>query len=75
MSLISRLKRIGRLAIALFRGFFTWKSTIGPSPRFDPEHTTLRTHLKEVARYDTILFFEPFTLAVKEFEKERAKPY
>ena len=44
MSLISRLKRIGRLAIALFRGFFTWKSTIGPSPRFDPVHTTLLTH-------------------------------
>lgn len=75
MPLISRLKRVGRLVMAFFTGFFTWKSTIGPRPRFVPEHTTLWTHLKEVARYDTILFFEPLTLAVKEFEKERAKPY
>lgn len=75
MNLTSRLKRIGRLAIALVRGFFTWKTMTAPAPRFDPERTTVWAHLKEVARKDTILFFEPFTYAVREFKQERAKPY
>lgn len=75
MSITSRLKRFGRLAIAPVKGFFTWKTMIGPTPRFDPETTTLWDHFKEVARKDTILFFEPFTYAVREFKQERAKPY
>ena len=75
MALIFRLKRIGRLAIAPIKGFFTWKTMTGPTPRFDPERTTFWVHLKEVARKDTILFFEPYTFAVKEFKQEWAKPY
>lgn len=73
MNLTSRLKRIGRLAIALVRGFFTWKTMTGPAPCFDPERTTVWAHLKEVARQDTILFYEPFTNAIRCFRDERAK--
>lgn len=75
MSFVPRLKRIGRLAFAPIKGFFTWKTMTGPTPSFDPETTTLLAHFKEVARQDTILFFEPFTFAVTAFKQERAKPY
>lgn len=75
MSLLSRITRIGRLAIAPIKGFFTWKTMTGPAPRFDPETATLLSHFKEVARHDTILFFEPFVYAVEGFKKELAKPY
>jgi hypothetical protein len=73
MSLISRLTRIGRLTIAPIKGFFTWETRTS-SPRFDPERMTFRAHLKEVARRDTILFYEPFTMAIEEFKRERSKP-
>lgn len=73
MTITSRLTRIGRLAIAPIKGFFSWK-TRTTSPHFDPERTTLCAHLKEVARQDTILYFEPFTNAISEFKQERAKP-
>ena len=36
---------------------------------------TLSFHLKELARQDTVLFFEPFKFAVRAFKQERAKPY
>lgn len=73
MSLFSRLNRIGRLAIAPVKGFFTWNTMTGSIPRFDPETTTLWAHFTEVARKDTILFFEPFTSAVRAFKQERSK--
>lgn len=74
MSLTSRLKCIGRLAIAPLKGFFSLK-TETVMPVYDPKHTTLWTHMKEVARRDTILYFEPFKFAVRAFKQERAKPY
>jgi len=73
MPLTSRLKRIGRLVIAPFKGFFSSK-TETKMPYFDPERTTLWAHLKEVARHDTVLYFEPFKFAVEEFKRERARP-
>lgn len=69
------LKRLGRLAIAPIKGFFTWKTRTSPVPRFDPKHSTFWSHIKTLAYRDTILFFEPFTFAVEEFKKERAKKY
>jgi hypothetical protein len=77
LTLATRLKRIGRLSIAPIKGFFKapWKTLADPTPRFDPEYTSLWAHLKEVARKDTILFFEPFVSAVREFREELAKPY
>ena len=74
MSLTSRLIRIGRLATAPLKGFFSWK-TETVMPVYDPEHTSFGAHLKEVARQDTVLFFEPFKFAVRAFKQERAKPY
>jgi len=74
MPLPSRLKRIGRLAIAPLKGFFSLK-TDTKMPHFDPERTILWAHLKEVARRDIILYFEPFKFAVREFKRERARPY
>lgn len=74
MPLTSRLKRIGRLVIAPLKGFFSWQ-TETKMPHFDPERTTVWAHLKEVARRDTILYFEPFKFAAREFKKELAKPY
>lgn len=71
MTIPSQLKRAGRLAIAPIKGFFTWE-TMTTSPRYEPG-TSLWTHLKEVARKDTILFYEPFTFAIRAFREERAK--
>ena len=71
MTLTSRIKRLGRLTVAPIKGFFTW-STKTASPRYEPG-TSLWSHLKEVARRDTILFYEPFTFAIKAFREERAK--
>lgn len=73
MPITSRLTRIGRIAVAPIKGFFTLK-TMTTTPHFDPERTTLWAHLKEVARQDTILYFEPFTNAIRAFKRERAKP-
>lgn len=72
MTITSRLKRIGRLAIAPLKGFFSLK-TRTTTPRFDPERTTFLAHLKEVARQDTILYFEPFTNAARCFREERQR--
>lgn len=71
MSIISRLKRFWRLAIAPVKGFFTWK-TMTTAPRYEPG-TGFWAHMKEVARRDTILFYEPFTFAIRAFREERAK--
>jgi len=71
MFLTSRLTRIGRLAIAPIKGFFTWE-TRTTFPRYEPG-TSLWAHFKEVARKDTVLFYEPFTFAIKAFREERAK--
>lgn len=71
MTISSRLKRIGRLVIAPVKGFFTWR-TRTTAPRYE-SGTSLWAHLKEVARKDTVLFFEPFTFAARAFRKERAK--
>lgn len=72
MSLTSRLKRIGRLAIAPIKGFFTWGPN--PRPRY-PENLTFWAYTKEVLRQDFREMFEPFTNAVKEFKREKARPY
>lgn len=72
MSLTSRLIRIGRLAIAPLRGFFSLK-TETVMPVYDPERMSFGAYLKEVARRDTILYFEPFKFAVRAFREERAK--
>lgn len=74
MSIKSRLTRIVRLAIAPLQGFFSLR-TETVMPVFDLERTTLWAYLKEVARRDTILYFEPFKFAVRAFKQERAKPY
>jgi len=74
MSLMSRLIRIVRLAIAPLKGFFSLK-TETVMPVFDLECITFWAYLKEVARRDTILYFEPFKFAVRAFKQERAKPY
>jgi len=71
MTITSRLKRTGRLAIAPIKGFFTW-GTKTTAPRYELG-TSLWAHLKAVARKDTTLFFEPFTFAIKAFREERAK--
>jgi hypothetical protein len=71
MSLVSRLTRIERLAIASLKGFFTWE-TRTTFPRYEPG-TSLWAHFKEVARKDTVLFFEPFINAARAFREERAK--
>jgi hypothetical protein len=75
MSFLTRsLARVLRLATAPLKGFFSFK-TETKMPHFDPERTTLWAHFKEVARRDTILYFEPFKFAAREFKQERAKPF
>jgi len=71
MFLTSRLTRIGRLAIASIKGFFTWE-TMTTFPRHEPG-TSFWAHLKEVARKDSALFLEPFTFAIRAFREEHAK--
>lgn len=71
MSLTYRLTRIGRLAIALIKGFFTWR-TETTAPRYEPG-TSVWAYFKEVARKDSALFLEPFTFAIRAFREERAK--
>lgn len=75
MSVLSRtVARYLRLAIAPIKGFFSFK-TETKMPSYDPDRTTLWAHLKEVARRDTILYFEPFKFAVRAFKQELARPY
>lgn len=75
MSVLSRIvARYLRLTIAPIKGFFSLKTeTVMPS--YDPDRTTLWAHLKEVARRDTILYFESFKFAVRAFKEELARPY
>jgi hypothetical protein len=72
MFLTSRLIRIGRLAIAPIKGFFSLK-TETKMPDFEPGRGTWWAYIKEVARRDTILYFEPFTNAIRCFREARAK--
>lgn len=69
MSLISQGTWFGRLAIAPFKGFFKapWKS-VRTSPR--PPAPTVWAHIRQVARDDFILFWEPYIYAVRKFHKE-----
>ena len=69
-----RLARVLRLAIAPLIGFFSLK-TETKMPDFEPGHGTWWAYIKEVARRDTILYFEPFKFAVREFKRERAEPF
>lgn len=72
MNLTSRLNRIGRLAIAPVKGFFSLKTeTVGPD--FEPGRGTWGAYLKAVVRQDIAQFFEPFKFAVRAFREERAK--
>ncbi len=66
-------KRVGRLAIAPIKGFFSF-TTETTMPQFDPDRTWW-AHIKAVARRDAILYFEPFKFAVRAFKQERAKPH
>jgi hypothetical protein len=72
MSLTSRLIRLGRLAIAPLKGFFSLK-TETVMPVYDPERMNLWTYTIAVARRDTVLYFEPFKFAIRAFKQERAK--
>jgi hypothetical protein len=72
--LIRRLARVGRLVIAPLKGFFSSK-TETVMPIYDPERISFWAHIKEVARQDTILFYEPFRFAVRAFRQERARPF
>ncbi len=74
MSLTSRLTRIGRLAVAPLKGFFSSK-TETVMPVYDPQRIGFVGYLREVAHRDTVLYFEPFKFAVRAFKQERAKPY
>ena len=74
MPLTSRLIRLGRLAIAPLKGFFSLK-TETVMPVYDFERMSLWSYLIAVARRDTILYFEPFKFAVRAFRQERAKAY
>jgi hypothetical protein len=68
---VYRITRLGSLVAASMKAFFDMKTSTRIS-RFDPERTTLRAHLMEVARQDFILLFEPFTKAVAAFKREAA---
>lgn len=70
MAFTSQLNRIGRLAIAPGRGFFSFR-TETTMPNFD---TTWWAYVKAVARRDAILYFEPFKFAARAFKQERARP-
>jgi hypothetical protein len=72
--LTRRLARMLGLLIAPLKGFFSFK-TETVMPVYDPEHMSFWTYVKEVARQDSILYFEPFTFAVREFKQKRAKPF
>lgn len=74
MLLTSRLIRIGRLAIAPFKGFFSLR-TETVMPEFNPDRTTWWAYIRAVARRDIILYFEPFKFAVRAFKQERARPF
>lgn len=74
MFLTSRLTRIGRLAIAPLKGFFSLK-TETVMPDFEPGRGTWWAYIKAVAHRDTILYFEPFKFAIRAFKQEFAKPY
>lgn len=70
MSLIFRLSRIGRLAIAPFKGFFvtSLKMVKHRGPR--PEAPTFWAHTRQIFREDFNDMFVPFKYAVKEFRDE-----
>lgn len=72
MTITSRLKRIGRLAIAPVKGFFTWE-TKTKQPTFEPGRTTRWAHMKAMASRDTTLYYEPFTNALRAFREERGR--
>jgi hypothetical protein len=77
MTITSRLTRIGRLLVAPIKGFFKapWNAIKDPNPRPQLDSLNLWAHIKEVARQDTILYFEPFTYALREFKQELKRPY
>ena len=75
MNIGSRLTRIGRLVIAPLKGFFSSKTeTETMMPDFEPDCSSWWAYIKDVAREDTILYFEPFKFAVRAFKQERARP-
>lgn len=68
MSLISHVKRTGRLIFALIKGFFSWGPR--PSPRY-PDSPTLLAHIKEVARQDIILFLSLLLMQSKNLKRSK----
>lgn len=73
MAFTSQFKRIGRLAIAPVRGFFSFK-TETTMPGFELGRSTWWAYIKAVARRDATLYFEPFKFAARAFKEERARP-
>lgn len=73
MAFTSQIERIGRLAIAPVRGFFSFK-TEATMPNFDLGRTTWWAYVKAVARRDAALYFEPFKFAARAFKQEWARP-
>jgi hypothetical protein len=63
------LKRIGRLLLAPFKGFFitSWKASM-KQPR--PDADTFWAYIKKVIIHDLRDFWAPFHYAVKEFLDE-----
>lgn len=63
------LKRIGRLVLAPFKGFFitSWKASM-KQPR--PHADTFWAYMKELIFYDLRDFWAPFRYALKEFLDE-----
>lgn len=72
MPLHIRLKRIMRTCAAPVKGFFSLETRAVP-PRYDFDRITFWRYLKEMVRHDTILYFAPFTNAIRYFREERAK--
>lgn len=72
MSTLSRrLARIGRLAVAPFKGFFI---TSLKAPRRKPaRQATFWAHTWEVIRVDFADAYAPCRYAMKEFKEERAR--
>lgn len=70
MSVPSRLKRIGRLAAAPFRGFFitSWHVLRNREPQ--PLAPGFWTYTGQLIRQDFIDSLVPFTCAVQEFRTE-----
>lgn len=70
MSVSSRLKRVGRLATAPFRGFFVTSWQVLRSREPQPLAPSFWAHTRQLLRQDFIDSLVPFSCAVQEFRTE-----